>query len=171
MSAKKSDMTDATPMNCEGPAAPNTDHRPTRWVVDRGPRRSCCPKYRSQVDAVDGGPRQIEGINAYQSKGQSSSGKDFRHCHADPCGHSIAYEQITTGKTIRRRWIPWATMLLKVFAVDVLACPNCQGRMQRIAWTIRPQRSAGRIGPHRRSRWRPRRGEGQGPESNAAARH
>ena len=31
----------------------------------------------------------------------------------DPCGHSIAYEQITTGKTIRRRWIPWATMLLK----------------------------------------------------------
>ena len=62
-------------------------------------------------------------------------------------------------------------MLLKVFAVDVLACPNCQSRMQRIAWTIRPQRSAGRIGPHRRSRWRPRRGEGQGPESNATASH
>ena len=36
----------------------------------------------------------------------------------NPCGHSIAYEQITTGKTIRRRWIPWAAMLLNVFAVD-----------------------------------------------------
>ena len=57
----------------------------------------------------------------------------------DPCGHSIAYEQTTTGKTIRRRWIPWATMLLKVFAVDVLACPNCQGRMQRIAWITQPR--------------------------------
>ena len=67
----------------------------------------------------------------------------------DPCGHIIAYEQITTGKTIRRRWIPWATMLLKVFAVDVFACPKCDSRMQRIAWTIRPQRSVGRIGPHR----------------------
>ena len=57
----------------------------------------------------------------------------------DPCGHSIAYEQITTGKTVRRRWIPWATMLLKVFAVDVLACPNCQGRMQRISWITQPR--------------------------------
>ena len=43
----------------------------------------------------------------------------------NPCCHSIAYDQITTGKTIQRRWIPWVTMLLKVFAVDVLACPNC----------------------------------------------
>jgi len=58
---------------------------------------------------------------------------------ADPCGHSIAYEQITTGKTIRRRWIPWATMLLKVFAVDVLACPKCDSRMQRIAWITQPR--------------------------------
>ncbi len=58
---------------------------------------------------------------------------------ADPCGHSIAYEQTTTGKTIRRRWIPWATMLLKVFAVDVLACPKCDSRMQRIAWITQPR--------------------------------
>ena len=48
---------------------------------------------------------------------------------ADPCGHSIAYEQMTNGKTIRRRWIPWATMLLKVFAVGVLAFTDCQGRI------------------------------------------
>ncbi len=58
---------------------------------------------------------------------------------ADPCGHSIAYEQITTGKTILRRWIPWATMLLKVFAVDVLACPKCDSGMQPSAWITQPR--------------------------------
>ena len=46
-----------------------------------------------------------------------------------------AYEPCHSDQTIRRRWIPWATMLLKVFAVDVLACPKCDSRMQRIAWT------------------------------------
>lgn len=39
-----------------------------------------------------------------------------------------------TGRTIRRRWIPWAELLLKVFAVDVFDCPQCHGRMQRIVW-------------------------------------
>ena len=88
----------------------------------------------------------------------------------DPCGHSISYEQTTTGRSVRRQWIPWETMLLRVFAIDVLACPQCQGRMQRIGWTIRPQQSAGRIGPHRHSRWRPRRGEGRRPESTRSQR-
>lgn len=50
------------------------------------------------------------------------------------CGHSVAYEETRSGKTIRRRWIPWAELLLKVFAVDVFDCPECHGRMQRIAW-------------------------------------
>ncbi len=45
------------------------------------------------------------------------------------CGHSIAYEQTTTGRSVRKRWIPWATLPLRVFAIDVLACPQCQGRM------------------------------------------
>lgn len=57
----------------------------------------------------------------------------------DPYGHSIAYEQTTTGRSVRRRWIPWATMLLKVFAIDVRARPQCQGRMQRIAWITQPK--------------------------------
>jgi hypothetical protein len=65
----------------------------------------------------------------------------------DLCGHSIACEQTTTGRSIRRRWIPWATMLLSVFAIDVLACPQCQGRMRRIAWTIRPHLDPGRNHP------------------------
>lgn len=28
---------------------------------------------------------------------------------------------------------------LKVFAVDVLACPKCDSRMQRIAWITQPR--------------------------------
>jgi len=35
---------------------------------------------------------------------------------------------------VRRRWVPWARLLLKVFGVDVFACPKCEGRMQRIAF-------------------------------------
>ena len=30
-------------------------------------------------------------------------------------------------------------MLLKVFAVDGMACPNCDSRMQRIAWITQPR--------------------------------
>jgi len=30
-------------------------------------------------------------------------------------------------------------MLLKVFAINVLACPQCQCRMQRIAWITQPR--------------------------------
>jgi hypothetical protein len=57
----------------------------------------------------------------------------------DPCGHSVAYTETRNGRTIRRRWVPWATLLLKVFAIDVLACPKCDGRMQRIACITEPK--------------------------------
>ncbi len=30
--------------------------------------------------------------------------------------------------------IPWADLLRKAFAIDVLACPECAGRMQLIAF-------------------------------------
>jgi len=50
------------------------------------------------------------------------------------CGHSVVYQETRTGKTIRRRWVPWAELLLKVFQVDVFDCPECHGRMARIAW-------------------------------------
>ena len=39
----------------------------------------------------------------------------------------------------RRRWIQWATVLLKVFAVGGFACPQCDSRMQRIAWITQPR--------------------------------
>lgn len=50
----------------------------------------------------------------------------------------MAYVETRIGKTVRRRWVPWATLLLKVFASDGLDCPKCDGRMQRIAWVTEP---------------------------------
>ncbi|MDP1832455.1 MAG: transposase [Geothrix sp.] len=57
----------------------------------------------------------------------------------DPCGHSVAYAETRNGRTIRRRWVPWAQLLLRVFAVDVMACPRCDSRMQRIAVIQQPR--------------------------------
>jgi len=45
-----------------------------------------------------------------------------------------------------RRW-RWAELLQRVFAVDVLACPNCGGRMRLIA-TIEDPRIVRRILTH-----------------------
>ena len=56
----------------------------------------------------------------------------------DPCGHSVAYSEARNGRTIRRRWVPWAQLLLKVFSVDVMVCPRCDSRMQRIAVIQQP---------------------------------
>ncbi len=35
--------------------------------------------------------------------------------------------------------LPWAELLRKVFALDVLACPECGGRMQIIAFIAQPK--------------------------------
>ena len=44
----------------------------------------------------------------------------------------------TTGerkpKAERRYRVPWAELLRKVFAIDVLDCPKCSGRMKLIAF-------------------------------------
>jgi Putative transposase len=45
-------------------------------------------------------------------------------------------ERSTEGARTYR--IPWAELLAKVFAVDVLACPECGGRMQLIAFIAEP---------------------------------
>ena len=57
----------------------------------------------------------------------------------DPCGGSVAYRETRNGRTIRRRWVPWAQLLLKVFAVDAMVCPRCDGRMQRVAVIEQPR--------------------------------
>lgn len=54
-------------------------------------------------------------------------------------GGACCYEEERKGRTVRRRWVPWATLLLKVFGLDVFACPKCEGRMQRIAFITQPR--------------------------------
>lgn len=36
------------------------------------------------------------------------------------------------GRILRRRWVPWAPRLLNVYSVDVMVCPRCESRRQRI---------------------------------------
>ncbi len=40
--------------------------------------------------------------------------------------------------TARTYRIPWAHLLQKVFEIDVLACPECGGRMELIAFIAEP---------------------------------
>jgi hypothetical protein len=54
---------------------------------------------------------------------------------------SPAEDQASQGKATRSRKperpayrVPWAELLKKVFAVEVLSCPECSGRMERIAF-------------------------------------
>lgn len=52
---------------------------------------------------------------------------------------AVCWEESRSGKTVRRRWVPWAKLLLRTFGVDVFDCPTCHGRMQRIAWITQPR--------------------------------
>jgi len=56
-----------------------------------------------------------------------ASEKANRGAHApdDPCAHAP------------KRWTAWATLMQRVFAVDVLECPRCGGNMKILA-TIHP---------------------------------
>jgi uncharacterized protein YbaR (Trm112 family) len=47
---------------------------------------------------------------------------------------------------------PWAQLLARTFAVDVLACPKCHGRMRLLEATEVPPRSPGRGPPYWKSR-------------------
>lgn len=44
-----------------------------------------------------------------------------------------------TAQQLERRY-SWAKLLARVFAVDVLACPRCSSRMQRVEWCLHPAR-------------------------------
>lgn len=50
-------------------------------------------------------------------------------------GGAVCWEEERQGQTVRRRWVPWSKLLLKVFGVDAFQCPQCDGQMQHIAYT------------------------------------
>ena len=39
----------------------------------------------------------------------------------DPCGQRAAYAETLNGRSIRRPWVPWAQLLLKVFSVAMVS--------------------------------------------------
>lgn len=53
------------------------------------------------------------------------------------CGHSEAANADAARMAKRRPRYDWAKLLKRVFRVDVLACPKCGGRMQRIQWVMK----------------------------------
>jgi hypothetical protein len=57
----------------------------------------------------------------------AAKGHDANHFGADArdCSH------------VSRGWTPWAVLMRRVFAVDVLECPKCGGKMNILA-TIHP---------------------------------
>ena len=41
---------------------------------------------------------------------------------------------------LRQRRLSWSHLLAKVWSIDVLKCPSCGSRMQRVEWATRPER-------------------------------
>jgi hypothetical protein len=39
-----------------------------------------------------------------------------------------------------QRRLTWSQLLARVFTVDILECPKCHSRMQRVEWATRPER-------------------------------
>jgi hypothetical protein len=58
---------------------------------------------------------------------------------------------------------PWAELLARTFAVDVLTCPNCQGRMRLLAVIMEPANIARYLAAVGEATEVPRRTPGRGP--------
>ena len=58
---------------------------------------------------------------------------------------------------------PWAELLARTFAVDVLSCPSCQGRMRLLALIKEPASIARTLAALGEATEVPRRSQGRGP--------
>jgi len=54
----------------------------------------------------------------------------------ESCAHA------PTDKPEKQRRNTWSELLARVFAIDVLECPRCHSRMQRVEWSTRPEKIA-----------------------------
>jgi len=55
-----------------------------------------------------------------------------------PCLH--ATETSAEAEREHQRRLTWSQLLARVFAIDILECPKCHSRMQRVEWATRPER-------------------------------
>ncbi len=61
-------------------------------------------------------------------------------CPPEPGGaFTLAAPEPPAGRPAPRHRIPWAELLQEVFAVDVLECPRCAGRLELIAFINEPK--------------------------------
>jgi hypothetical protein len=61
------------------------------------------------------------------------------------------------------RYRPWAQLLARTFAVDVLECPRCQGRMRLLAMVMEPARIARELAAYGEPTEGPARSPNRGP--------
>ena len=80
-----------------------------------------------------------DGVLAPNAKLRSKVVSQVEESEETLTGGAVCWEESRSGKTVRRRWVPWAKLLLRTFGIDVFDCPNCHGRMQRIAWITQPR--------------------------------
>jgi len=85
------------------------------------------PAGRQDVEAQEKEPTDPPGaIAAPAPEGPAAS--------LPPGGFVLAPAEPTPERPLPRTRIPWAELLRRVFAVDVLDCPRCHGRLEIIAF-------------------------------------
>ena len=57
------------------------------------------------------------------------------HCHGQAWPDA---DEGASGERRRSKRYSWAKLLARVWAIDVLVCPKCQSRMQRISFVLQP---------------------------------
>jgi uncharacterized protein YbaR (Trm112 family) len=63
-----------------------------------------------------------------------------RPARADEASGAHPASDATTAPRRRGGYRPWAELLRRTFALDVLACPKCNGRMKLVARVTKPSR-------------------------------
>ena len=110
-------------MRYHGVFAPNSKLR-ARVVALRGETDERARQAR-EVPEASRPPSPAPGRRAAPAP---SASRPEQPCPAEP-----------PGRTRARTRVPWAELLQKVFAVDVLACPRCAGRLEVIAFITQPE--------------------------------
>ena len=56
-----------------------------------------------------------------------------------PAAHTHQGETEAKQECLRQRRLTWAQLLMRVWAIDVLECPKCHSRLQRVQWATQPE--------------------------------
>jgi hypothetical protein len=102
-----------------GVFAPNSKHR--KRVVPAG-------------GGAGGGPGQAPARSAVPGPSACPAEPRSKGLDAEPPSFHLTSPDQPAGRQSPRYRVPWADLLKKVFAIDVLECPRCAGRLEVIAF-------------------------------------